>query len=82
MFTSLSQGANGGDGINFATLADFTSVASLSFTFNGPITDPTTFDGSISSISAVPLPLSALLLLGGLGGLAGTSVMSKRRRKA
>ena len=81
-FSSLSQGVDGGDGINFATLADFSSVGSLSFTFFGPTTIPTTFDGSISGISVVPLPASILFLLGGLGGLAGVSAGSKRRRKA
>ena len=40
------------------------------------------FDGTLLSISVVPLPLSALLLLGGLGGLAGVSAASKRRRKS
>jgi len=60
--------------------ADFTSVGSLTFTFDtGDIKD---FDGALGSISVVPLPLSALLLLGGLGGLAGVSVASKRRRKS
>lgn len=59
---------------------DFTQVTSLAFTF-----DTNTlagFDGGISSISVVPLPLSAFLLLGGLGGLVGVSTVSKRRRRA
>lgn len=42
------------------------------------------FDGNLSSItvSAIPLPASALLLLGGLGGLAGMSAAKRRRKSA
>lgn len=59
---------------------DFTDVTSLAFTFN--TNELAGFDGALGSISVIPLPLSALLLLGGLGGLAGVSVASKRRRKS
>lgn len=59
---------------------DFTQVTSLTFSFDTNALAG--FDGGISSISAVPLPLSAFLLLGGLGGLVGVSTVSKRRRRA
>ncbi len=59
---------------------DFSKVTSLAFSFN--TSGVAAFDQSIRSVSVVPLPLSALLLLGGLGGLASVSVVSKRRRKA
>lgn len=59
---------------------DFTNVASLTFVFQTSAT-LTGFDAELASISVVPLPLSALLLLGGLGGLAGASAVSKRRRQ-
>jgi hypothetical protein len=39
------------------------------------------YDGTLGAISVVPLPASAWLLLGGLGGLAGVSAASKRRRR-
>ncbi|MEM6933369.1 MAG: hypothetical protein AAF526_07225 [Pseudomonadota bacterium] len=62
---------------SMGVFADFSSVSSLTFEFNAP----NTFDGTVSLISAVPLPASALLLLGGLGGLAGASAVGKRRRR-
>jgi hypothetical protein len=42
------------------------------------------FDGQLGAITATPIPLpaSVLLLLGGVGGLAGLSAAAKRRRKA
>ncbi len=56
---------------------DFTDVASLEFIVSTDGLGPN-IDGAINaiSISAVPLPASSLLLLGGLGGL-----MAMRRRK-
>ncbi|MFZ5965211.1 VPLPA-CTERM sorting domain-containing protein [Thalassococcus sp. BH17M4-6] len=57
---------------------DFGNVQSISFVFDTQ--DVRSFDGSVGSISAVPLPASALLLLGGLGGLAAFG--KRRRRKA
>ncbi len=57
---------------------DFTQVTSLVFEIESTTNS---FDGSISSISVVPLPASALLLLGGLGGFAGVSASAKRRRR-
>jgi hypothetical protein len=59
-------------------VVDFTKVSSLTFRIEST-TD--SFDGSISSISVVPLPASALLLLGGLGGFAGMSAAARRRRR-
>lgn len=60
---------------------DFTDVASLTFTLESPL-GTSSFDGSIGSISAVPVPASALLLLGGLGGFAAFSSSKRRRRKS
>jgi hypothetical protein len=41
------------------------------------------FDGSVGAVevSVVPLPASALLLLGGLGGFAGLSFAARRRKE-
>ncbi|NBB81435.1 MAG: hypothetical protein GVY36_18675 [Verrucomicrobia bacterium] len=62
------------------TGVDFENVASLTFTLDSNGVE--SFDGSIGSISAVPLPASALLLLGGIGGLAGFGASKRRRRKS
>jgi hypothetical protein len=57
--------------------ADFTNVGAIAFSIAGEGAP----DGALSSITVVPLPASAWLLLGGLGGLAGVSAASKRRRR-
>ncbi|NBB81747.1 MAG: hypothetical protein GVY36_20305 [Verrucomicrobia bacterium] len=59
---------------DFASV-DFENVKSLAFTFESV----PSFDGSLNAISVVPLPASALLLLGGLGGFAGLSAANRRR---
>jgi len=59
---------------------DWGSVGALAFRIDSVEQG---FDGQIGPITAhpIPLPASALLLLGGLGSLAGWSVAAKRRRK-
>ena len=59
--------------------ADFSNVGALAFGVNSTSAN---LDGAIGSISIVPLPASALLLLGGLGGFAGISAVRRRRRQA
>ena len=56
------------------------SVTALAFSIESTVNAA---DGVIFSITATPIPLpaSAFLLLGGLGGLAGLSAAAKRRRK-
>jgi hypothetical protein len=56
--------------------ANFSSVGAIQIFVNAPVDD---LDGSIGEVSVVPLPASALLLLGGLGGL---SAFRARRRKS
>lgn len=66
--------------LNFSDVVggvDFTNVTSLLFELESTTAS---FDGSLASIRVVPLPASALLLLGGVGGLA--AVGRRRRRKA
>jgi len=58
---------------------DFTDVGALVFAVQNDPNSPV--DGLVGSISVVPLPASALLLLGGLGGFAGLSAASRRRRR-
>ncbi|MRU15707.1 VPLPA-CTERM sorting domain-containing protein [Roseovarius sp. A21] len=61
----------------FTGVIDWTDVGAVAFSVESETAE---FDGSIGSISVVPLPASALLLLGGLGGFA--AVGRRRRRKA
>lgn len=68
-FLSLSEFTNNG--------VDVTKVGAIAFTVRS--TDPDV-DGALGSITVVPLPASALLLLGGLGGLFGVSAVGRRRR--
>jgi hypothetical protein len=62
----------------FTGSADFTNVGALIF---GVASLSPNLDGALGSISVVPLPASALLLLGGLGGLGGISAAKRRRRR-
>lgn len=60
---------------------DFTNVASLEFTVD--TTDTViSVDGAIESITVAPIPVpaSALLLLGGLGGMGGLTALRRRRK--
>ncbi len=62
---------------------DWNSVGALQFfAQSGPDSDVISLDGAISSISVetgvIPLPASALLLLGGLGGLSAFGIRRKR----
>ena len=57
---------------------DWTSVGAIAFSVESLTPE---FDGTLLSISVVPLPLPALLLIGGLGGLVGVSTVAKRRRR-
>lgn len=66
---------------------DWTDVGALAFRVDSTVTEDygtENFDAEVGSVSVsqVPLPASALLLLGGLGGFAGLSAVAGRRRKA
>lgn len=70
---------------------DWTQVGALAFkidsregVFNETPYGELNFDATVgpTTISAIPLPASVLLLLSGLGGFAGISVASRRRKKA
>ena len=63
----------GGDGF-----FDWENVGAIAFTIES-VTE--NFDGTLGSISVVPLPASALFLLGSMGGLAGGLSLTKRRRR-
>ncbi len=57
---------------------DVTNVGAIAFTVQS--TSTVSIDGTLGSITVIPLPASALLLLGGLGGLFGVSAVGRRRR--
>lgn len=59
----------------------FDDIGAMAFRFESQFQ---AFDGQIRGISATPIPLpaTALLLLGGLGGLAGIRTVGRRLRKA
>lgn len=68
---------------------DWTQVGALAFTIDSRSGTSSlgdfggdNFDGAVGpiTISAVPLPASALLMLGGLGALAGISIAARRRK--
>lgn len=59
---------------------DVTNVGAIAFTVESAGT--VSIDGSLGSITVIPLPASALLLLGGLGGLFGAAAVGRRRRQA
>ncbi|MDX1742504.1 MAG: VPLPA-CTERM sorting domain-containing protein [Ruegeria sp.] len=58
---------------------DWTMVGALAFSIES---NTPNFDGTLGKISVVPLPASALLLLGGLGGLTAASRRRRKDRKA
>lgn len=59
----------------------FDDIGAMAFRFESQFQG---FDGQIRGITATPIPLpaTALLLLGGLGGLAGIRTVGRRLRKA
>lgn len=59
---------------------DVTNVGAVIFEVESTTTGGA-IDGALDSISVVPLPASALLLIGGLGGLFGVSAVGRRRRR-
>jgi hypothetical protein len=64
---------------DFDGTADFADVGAIQIYVNAPVDD---LDGAIGEINVVPLPASALLLLGGVGGLGGLSAFRARRKKS
>ncbi|SFL56391.1 hypothetical protein [Shimia aestuarii] len=63
----------------FSGDVNFEKVGAIAFALRS---NQASFDGAIDLISVVPVPASALLLLGALGGLGGISASKRRRRKA
>ncbi len=59
---------------------DMTDVGAVIFQVDS-VSTGISIDGALGSITVVPLPASALLLLGGLGGLFGASTLVGRRRR-
>jgi hypothetical protein len=59
---------------------DMTNVGSLVLTVESTATS-IDIDGALGSLTVVPLPASALLLLGGLGGLYGVAAINRRNRR-
>ena len=75
----------------FTGAIDWANVSALAFKidstqgmFDGNEYGGVNFDGKLGAVtySVIPLPASALLLLGGLGSLAGVSVVARRRQRA
>lgn len=82
-----NQGADGTKSFTFSG-GPFDTVRLTDVTLteypNANSTDKNTggFDVAAIGVSPVPLPASALLLLGGLGGLGGVSALRRRKRVA
>lgn len=66
------------DEFTFGAAFDWSNIGALAFSVESTSIE---FDGALGSISVVPLPASAFLLLGSLGGLFGMSSAAKRRRR-
>nr|WP_309502589.1 VPLPA-CTERM sorting domain-containing protein [uncultured Roseovarius sp.] len=67
------------DEFTFGAGFDWTNIGALAFSVESNSFE---FDGTLGAISVVPLPASALLLLGGLGGLTAASRRRRKDRKA
>jgi hypothetical protein len=64
------------------TFSDIGAISRIDFNFTGSKTSGIGVAFDNLSVTAVPLPASALLLLGGLGGLGGVSALRRRKRAA